>query len=88
MCEQAKSFSRETFRVKAAPFYSQAEPGWVSITLMVARQDSYQDFHKEGLQTDYHGDCDCALFRTWTSQSSQSRICKNIVLDSKVSSVG
>ena len=50
MHEQAKSLSRETFRVKTAPFSSQAKPGWVSITLMVARRDSYQDFHKEGLQ--------------------------------------
>ena len=41
MCEQAKSLSRETYQV--------------SITLMVARRDSYRDFHKEG----YHGDCDC-----------------------------
>ena len=34
--EQAKSLSRETFRVKTAPFSIQAELGQVSITLMVA----------------------------------------------------
>ena len=37
--EQAKSLSRETFRVKTVPFSSQAEPGQVSITLMVAGRD-------------------------------------------------
>ena len=41
MYEQAKSLSRETFRVKTAPFSSQAKPGQVSITLMVAGRNSY-----------------------------------------------
>ena len=43
MVAQAKSLSKETFHVKTAPFSSQAEPGQVSITLMVAGRDSYRD---------------------------------------------
>ena len=66
MCEQAKSLSRETYQV--------------SITLMVARRDSYRDFHKEG-------DCDCVLFqdmdRKWFAVNG---VCRQFTQD-KVSTL-
>ena len=39
MCAQAKTLTRETFRVKPAPFSYRAEPSRVSITLVVGRRD-------------------------------------------------